>query len=53
MYSYEEAILIDDLTREEVVREILSHQSEPNDFFNEVGKKKLYTGEEVLNWLGY
>ena len=24
-----------------------------DDFFNEVGHKKYYTGDEVLDWLGY
>ena len=53
MYKYEDAILIDDLTKQEVVSEISQHDADPNDFFDEIGDKELYTGKEVLDWLGY
>ncbi len=42
------------VTRDEAEEEINKHNGEPFiDFLDEVGDKETYTGEEVLNWLGY
>ena len=41
------------LTRDQVIHEICQHHTDPQDFFEEVGNKTSYTGDEVLNWLGY
>lgn len=52
-YSELEAREIDDLTREEVIAELDNHQADPEIFFKECGECDFYTGEAVLNWLGY
>ena len=41
------------VTQKQAVQEIMKHSLNPEDFFAEVGKKELYKGSEVLNWLGY
>ncbi|MDQ0084555.1 hypothetical protein J2W35_004924 [Variovorax boronicumulans] len=54
--NYEEAAEAT-VTRAEALREIARHDlGEPDPvalFFQEVGDKAEYTGEEVLSWLGY
>ena len=40
-------------TRSEIEREIKAHGSDPRDFFDDTGNKTEYTGQDVLNWLGY
>jgi hypothetical protein len=51
--SYEEAMEVDDLTPKEVQRELRKHDASWDEFVAEVGEKPVYTGEEVLSWLGY
>ena len=52
--DYDEAINADDITRSEAKHEIEEvHDLRWCDFVEEVGLKDLYTGEEVLGWLGY
>lgn len=51
--TYDEAIDCDDLTQEEIKRELKKHHADFNEFINDVGIKDTYTGSEVLNWLGY
>lgn len=41
------------VTRLEAVREIERHHCEPAEFLADVGDRPLYSGAEVLNWLGY
>ena len=50
--NYEEALEIT-LTALQAKREVEKHNLSFNDFTNEIGDKESYTGEEVLNWLGY
>lgn len=41
------------LTQKDVSHQVMTHCLRPIDFFADVGDKTHYTGEEVLNWLGY
>lgn len=41
------------ITRAEAIAEIKEHNADLMEFFEEVGDKPEYTGEEVLGWLGY
>ena len=41
------------LNREQVEREIWKHQTNPKEFFEDMGEKPFYQAQEVLNWLGY
>jgi hypothetical protein len=50
--SYEEAVEAE-VTADQARREIEKHGLEWQDFLNDVGMKDLYTGQEVLDWLGY
>tara|TARA_R110001632_G_scaffold64062_1_gene152589 strand:- start:506 stop:670 length:165 start_codon:yes stop_codon:yes gene_type:complete len=50
--NYEEALEIT-LTAVQAKREVEKHNLNFNDFINEVGDKESFTGEQVLNWLGY
>ena len=51
--SYDEAMDADDITPAEAKREIRKHGADWDEFIAEVGEKPVYTGEEILNWLGY
>lgn len=42
-----------EVTKAEAKAEIKKHKLEWNDFIEEVGDKELYSGSEVLEWLGY
>lgn len=50
--SFEEAMDAK-VTKEEASHEIVRHDLEPEDFFLEVGDRDLYSGSDVLGWLGY
>jgi hypothetical protein len=50
--SYEEAVEAE-VSADEARREIEKHGLEWQEFLNDVGMKDLYTGQEVLDWLGY
>lgn len=51
--NYEDAIG-EIVTREEARREIAKHDGEGfEEFLADVGDKPEYTGQEVLDWLGY
>ena len=50
--SYDDAIAAT-VTKREAIAEIKAHGLDPQDFFDEVGKKEEYIGLEVLSWLGY
>lgn len=50
--SYDDAIEAT-VTKREAIAEIKAHGLDPQDFFDEVGKKEEYIGLEVLSWLGY
>jgi len=50
--SYDDAIEAT-VTRREAMREIKAHGLDPQDFFDEVGRKEEYIGLDVLSWLGY
>jgi len=42
------------LTVEQVKFQLKKHNViDFSEFFNEVGHKKYYTGDQVLDWLGY
>ena len=42
------------LTSEQVKFQLDQHGViDYSEFFNEVGRKKYYNGDEVLDWLGY
>ena len=44
---------LDDVTRSEVRDLIDEHNADWQEFLEEVGLKPLYTGEEVVTFLGY
>ena len=48
-----EAREVEDFTPREVETELKRHGVSLADFVAEVGEKPYYSGEEVLNWLGY
>ncbi len=41
------------LTTEQAKRVVLRHGLSWSDFIADTGEKELFSGEEVLNWLGY
>lgn len=41
------------LSRNRALAEVQRHALSENDFLSEVGDKTTYTGQEVLDWLGY
>lgn len=55
--TYSEAIELDDIPRAQAKREIQEFDpSQPNiweEFKEDVGDKETYTGQEILDWLGY
>lgn len=53
-YSYAEAVDLE-VTQMEAKAEIGKHDVEGGfaRFLQEVGDKEYYTGQEVLDWLGY
>lgn len=53
-YSYLEACEAE-VTREEARREIAKHDVDGGFdlFLREVGDREMYSGQEVLDWLGY
>lgn len=51
--TYDQAIECDNLTESEVIREIRLHNSNPQEFFEDCGKSEFYSGQTVLDWLGY
>ena len=53
MYSYDEAIELDDLTPSEVEAELQKHGVTLKEFHEENDVRELYTGREVLEFLGY
>lgn len=50
--SFEEAMEAE-VTKEDAIREIVRHDLDPEDFFLEVGERVVYSGADVLVWLGY
>ena len=50
--SYEDAVE-EEVTPMEAKQEIEKHGLEWSDFIQDVGQKPMYTGLEVLTWLGY
>lgn len=53
-YSEADYRALEDLTRRDVARILREHGTvDLQEFYSEVGNKKEYTGEEVLDWLGY
>jgi len=51
--NYLEATETKEITRKEALREVKRNYAEESEFLAEVGDKEIYTGEEVLGWLGY
>jgi hypothetical protein len=51
--SYEEAVQASDITPKIAKREIERHGVKWEEFVAEVGEKPVYTGKEILDWLGY
>ena len=41
------------LTRQQAINQVHKHGINPIEFLAELGSNTHYTGEEVLNWLGY
>lgn len=41
------------VTRKQALDELRKHGADIEEFFEEVGDKPTYVGEEVLGWLGY
>ncbi len=41
------------LSRKEAIAEIENHSLSIDEFLDEVGDKSVYSGKEVLDWLGY
>ena len=50
--TYEDAIE-SEVSALEAKREIEKHSANFDEFLEDVGDKKTYTGQEVLDWLGY
>ncbi len=50
--NYDEAVLAT-VTRAQAMRELAAHGVNAAEFFADVGDKQMYTGAEVLDWLGY
>ena len=50
--SLEEAMHAE-VSRDDACREILRHSLDPDDFFLDVGERAIYSGADVLGWLGY
>ncbi len=50
--TYDDAIETE-FTTQEAIREIKKHSLDAYDFINEIGQKSVYTGQEILDWLGY
>ena len=50
--NYDEALEYE-LTAQEAKNYIRKHDLRFSDFVDEIGSKTIYTGSEVLNWLGY
>lgn len=50
--TYEEATELT-VNYEAALAELVSHNADVDEFLIEVGKKEYYTGQEVLDWLGY
>lgn len=50
--NYEDACA-HELTRAEALHEVRSHHCNEAEFLADVGDKATYTGQEVLDWLGY
>ena len=40
------------VTKREAIAEIKAHGLDPQEFFDEVGRKEDYIGLDVLSWLG-
>ncbi|MDB4314490.1 hypothetical protein N9955_00525 [bacterium] len=53
--TLDEAMEVEDFTREEAKAEILKHCDADMwfEFLRNVGEKEFYTGQEILGWLGY
>ena len=51
--TYDEALESTDITRAEAIAEVRAHQISVHEFLDEVGDRALYSGSEVLQWLGY
>lgn len=41
------------LTAEQAKRVVLKHGASWSDFIADIGEKELFSGKEVLDWLGY
>lgn len=41
------------VSRSEALAELKAHDADLEEFFADVGNKEEYTGQEVLDWLGY
>jgi len=52
-YTLDEAMDLDDITPAEARAEIERHNASWEQFVAAYGEKPHYTGEEVLEWLGY
>ena len=50
--NYEEALEYE-RTAQEAKNYIRRHGLSFSDFAEEIGSKEIYTGSELLNWLGY
>lgn len=51
--TFDEAWATKDINPDEARREVDKHGASWEDFLAEVGEKPVYTGAEVLGWLGY
>jgi len=41
------------LTPRQAAYQIREHGVDPEEFYQEIGTKETYSGDEVLDWLGY
>lgn len=51
--TYNEARELTDVSPSEAEREIKKHGISFDEFQSEVGKKEVYTGKEIFDFLGY
>ena len=51
--DYDEAVDLEEVSRANAKREVMKHYADWQEFLQEVGDREVYTGQEILDWLGY
>lgn len=53
MYQTYEDACEAEISRKRAKREVERHNTKWTEFLEDIGDKKIYTGREILDWLGY